>query len=158
MASGVDSIQGFSRTPRTTPKSKVPVDTILIVLMTGNIRILIATIRNLGKCPCPRCLIPLNRVHNLGMPRDMMQRDTMACVDNLQCRNAVDAARRIIYDKNFQVNSTGVENILRDMSLVPAAVSCAYFLATIILTNHRMHFPTGSFLLVSTSSQCCSRM
>lgn len=125
MASGVDSIQGFSRTPRITPKSKAPVD-IILVLIPGNIRILIAAIRNLGKCPCPQCLIPLNRVHNLGMPRDMMQRETLARVDNLQRRNVVDAARRVIYDKNFQVNSTGVENILQATSLVPTAVCCAY--------------------------------
>lgn len=85
-------------------------------------RILIASIRNLGKCPCPRCLIPLSHVHNLGMARDRAQRVTMARVDDSQRRNLVSAARKFIYEKNLQVNSSAVENLLRGMSLVPTAV------------------------------------
>jgi hypothetical protein len=60
----------------------------------------------------------------MGMARDMKQRVTMARVDNTQRRNVVDAARRVIYEKNFQVNSAGVENMLQDTSQVPTAVSC----------------------------------
>jgi hypothetical protein len=86
------------------------------------IRILIATIRNLGCCPCPRCLIPIYQVQNLGMARDMRQRETMAREDNIRRRNLVDAARRVIYEKNFRVYSAGVENMLRDTSLVPTVV------------------------------------
>jgi len=85
-------------------------------------RILIASIRNLGNCPCPRCLIPLSRVHNLGMPRDMMQRVTMARVDDSQRRSKICAARRIIYELNLQVNSAAVENLLQAVSLVPTVV------------------------------------
>jgi hypothetical protein len=85
-------------------------------------RILIASIRNLGNCPCPRCLIPLNRVHNLGMARDITQRATMTRVDDSQRRSIVFAARRIIYELNLQVNSTAVENLLREISLVPTVV------------------------------------
>lgn len=130
-------------------------------LITSNARILIASIRNLGKCPCPRCLIPLNRVRNLGMARDMTQRDTMARVDDVQRRSRIEAARRLIYEKNFTVNSAAVEKILRDMSLVPTAVRCLLLLFTLttMLTigNDRMHFPTGYFLLVSIFTRCCSR-
>jgi hypothetical protein len=82
-----------------------------VLPLTSSIRILIATIRNLGMCPCPRCLIPLNRVHNMGMARDMLQRETMARVDDLRRRNAVNAARRVIYEKNFLVNGAPVEKI-----------------------------------------------
>jgi hypothetical protein len=60
----------------------------------------------------------------MGMARDMIQRETMARVDNDQRRYSVNAARRVIYEKNFLVNSSGVENILRETSLVPTAVSC----------------------------------
>lgn len=91
--------------------------------MTCNARILIAGIRNLGKCPCPRCLIPLSDVYRLGMARDMTQRQTMARVDNVQRRSRVYAARKVIYEKNLQVNSAVVENMLQDMSLVPTAVN-----------------------------------
>jgi hypothetical protein len=41
-------------------------------------RILLASIRNLGCCPCLRCLIPLDRVPNMGMRRDMAQRMSLA--------------------------------------------------------------------------------
>jgi hypothetical protein len=94
--------------------------------MTHKTRILIAGIRNLGKCPCPRCLIPLSRVHNLGMARDMAQRETMARVDDIHRRSSVNTARQLIYEKNYRVNSAAVENILRDKSLVPTAVREVY--------------------------------
>ena len=87
------------------------------------LRILLASIRNLGRCPCPRCLIPLDLVHNLGMPRDMMQRVSKARVDGIEHQNKVAAARRFIYERNMQVNSTAVEALLRDWSGVPTTVS-----------------------------------
>jgi len=59
----------------------------------------------------------------MGMARDMIQRETMARVDDIHRRTSVNAAQRVIYEKNFQVNSTGVENMLQDMSLVPTAAS-----------------------------------
>ena len=90
-------------------------------------RILIASIRNRGRCPCPRCLIPLNRVHNIGMARDMAQRVTMPRVDDSQRRTRVSAAREIIYDKNMQVNCAAVEQLLQDMSWVPTAVCVVFF-------------------------------
>ena len=86
------------------------------------LRILIAGIRNLGTCPCPCCLIPLNRVHNLGMARDMGQRRTLACVDNVNRRGKIIAARRVIFEKKTQINSTAVNSILQNESLVPNVV------------------------------------
>jgi hypothetical protein len=123
MASIVDSIQGFLPTQQITRRSKNVFYVIAFVLIASNIRILIASIRNLGNCLCPHCLIPLSHVHNMGMARDMMQRETMARVDDIHRRSSVNAAQRVIYEKNFQVNSTGVENMLQDMSLVPTAAS-----------------------------------
>lgn len=99
-------------------------DTAASLMMLG--RILIASIRNLGKCPCPRCLIPLNQIHNLGKPRDMARRLTASRVDNLMRRSKVSSARRLIYEKNMQINCSAVENLLRDTSLVPTSVSSEY--------------------------------
>ena len=90
--------------------------------LCDTLRILIASIRNLGTCPCPRCLIPLNRVHNLGMTRDMSQRRTLARVDDDNRRCKVIAARRAIYGKTFQINSAAVNAILQNESLVPNVV------------------------------------
>lgn len=86
-------------------------------------RIILASIRNKGQCPCPRCLIPLVRVHNLGKTRDMQQRKSLARVDDEGRRRKVESAREIIYTKNYAVDSEPVENHLKDQSLVPTVVS-----------------------------------
>jgi hypothetical protein len=124
-------------------------------------RILIASIRNLGLCPCPRCLIPLDRVHNLGMIRDMSQRKTLARVDDNYRRNKIAAARRIIYEKNYQVNSTAVENLLREESWVPNVVCSQKCFFVILLAHHRqcrMLSQTDCLLWDSIFSRCCSQM
>jgi hypothetical protein len=56
------------------------------------------------------------------MPRDRMQRVTMARVDNSQRTSRVSSAREIIYEKNLQVNCAAVEGLLREESWVPTAV------------------------------------
>ena len=92
----------------------------LTLVMT---RVKIATIRNLGSSPCPRCLIKLNTVHNLGRPQDRLRRVTSARKDNLIRRAAVNTARSLIYDSGFVVDGDRVENILSNQSLVPTEVN-----------------------------------
>jgi hypothetical protein len=89
-------------------------------------RIIIASIRNLGRCPCPRCLVPLDRAANMGMQRDMTQRKILARVDDVNRRNRVKVAREHIYEKNSGINSKGVENLLQETSLVPTAVCISF--------------------------------
>jgi hypothetical protein len=91
-------------------------------------RIVLAGIRNLGHCPCPRCLIPLTDVHNLGQKRDRARRVTLARVDDLSRRAKVSSAREIIYQKNLRIDSAGVERLLREQSLVPATVCLRSFI------------------------------
>lgn len=86
-------------------------------------RALIASIRGKGRCPCPRCIIPLSRVQNLGKLQDMKQRVTLARIDNDVRRYDINRARELIYKNNYAVNSTHVKNILNEQSLVPTAVS-----------------------------------
>jgi hypothetical protein len=86
-------------------------------------RILLASIRNRGKCPCPRCLIPKSRVEKMGMKRDMEERTSLARFDNNHRKWMVATARSIIYEKNYAVNREAVENILKEQSLVPTSVS-----------------------------------
>lgn len=85
-------------------------------------RILLAGIRNMGQCPCPRCRTPLDRVHQLGMPRDMTIRANSIRVDDVQRKSLVMSARRVIYQTGLIVNSAAVENLLKDLSLVPNKV------------------------------------
>jgi hypothetical protein len=62
-------------------------------------------------------------MQNMGMKRDMKQRETLARVDNESRRQKVAAAREIIYNKNYAVNTDHVEALLRPQSLVPTTVS-----------------------------------
>jgi hypothetical protein len=91
---------------------------IIASLITG--RIILASIRNRGYCPCPRCLIPLSRFQNMGMKQDMKERKTLARVDDEAWRRKIDIAQDIIYKMNYAVDSEAVEKILKDESLVPA--------------------------------------
>ena len=117
-------------------------------------RILLASIRNLGACPCPRCLIPLSRVHNLGMARDIAQRTTLARIDdNSRCGKVV-AARRLIYEKQYQVNSAAVEVLLKDQSLVPTTVGAHAIYKTPTHSNTRTHFRNDYRRLVSMFLTC----
>jgi hypothetical protein len=84
-------------------------------------RVLVATVRNLGGCPCPRCLIPKERIQNMGMPRDRTQRVTLGRDDERRGM-MVNKARSLIYEENYAVGSARVEQILKSQSWVPTSV------------------------------------
>src|SRR5258705_12550567 len=85
-------------------------------------RIVLASIRDIGLCPCPRCLIPLARLQNMGMVQDMKQHSSLAQVDDEVRRDKVVTAQDIIYKKNYAVDSAPVERLLKEQSLVPNSV------------------------------------
>lgn len=93
-----------------------------------------ATIKNQGGCPCPRCLVTLSDTSNMGTKRDMnfRQSKNQIRVDNLQYRAHVTSARKIIYENNYVVNSVAIDKILKPTSLVPTRVR----------TNGKRHFKT----------------
>ena len=68
----------------------------------------------------------------MGMPRDSNQRLTLARVDGIRRQGAVTAARCIIYDMHYPVNSAAVEALLKGESLTPNIV-WFIFLYTIII-------------------------
>ncbi|KAJ3574501.1 hypothetical protein NP233_g1725 [Leucocoprinus birnbaumii] len=79
---------------------------------------LLATIRVLGGCPCPRCKIKKDQIGGLGTDADAaIHEDTRS--DNKACRKLVDKARKIIFNKAKGVASSFVENLLKPLSLVP---------------------------------------
>lgn len=86
-------------------------------------RVLLASIKNLGKYPCPRCLMPMTSVPGMGKPQDMLDRITFARQDNEEKRSRVDKARQLILRKNISVDSAAVESHLAVGSLVPVNVS-----------------------------------
>ena len=141
-----DFILVFSLIPRTIQKS---LSSVLIArsMLIRFARILLASIRNLGQCPCPRCLVQLSSVDKLGMRSDMRQRTVNARQDDIRRQSRVISARRLIYEKNHQVTSSAVEGLLKSESLVPTSVgvdSLALFRFNIETPLHRTRFRKGS--------------
>lgn len=128
MVSGVVFTLVYSHILQTTRRSKCKPPELRFCKTHTRHRILLASIRNLGRCPCPRCLMPLDRVPNMGMHRDMTQRMSLARVDDTKRRSRIKAAREAIYVKNYTIDSMAVENLLREDSLVPTAVCDSIFL------------------------------
>lgn len=126
------------------------------------LRILIASIRNLGICPCPRCCIPKKLVYQMGMARDKTQRVTLARVDDIRRQGLVTAARRIIYDEHYTVNSAAVEALLKDQSLTPNIVRFMIIhtinTTLIIYELYRMRFLNAWAQWALTSSRHCCPM
>ena len=64
----------------------------------------------------------------MGMTRDMTQQRTLVHVDDVTQCNCVKAACKMIYKKNYAVNSKPVERLLEEHSLVSAMVYSFSFL------------------------------
>lgn len=86
-------------------------------------RVLLATVRDLGACPCPRCLTPKAQVPEMGTKTDSARRERLVRLDNTSRRADVALARSFIYEKGRNVDSTAVENMLKAESYVPTTVS-----------------------------------
>jgi hypothetical protein len=84
-------------------------------------RVLLATIRYLGQCPCPRCEIKKPDISSLGTNIDRQRRDHER-VDTQSRKNRINAARRAIFRQGTSVASTRVEDILKERSEVPVEV------------------------------------
>lgn len=81
------------------------------------------SIRNMGGFPCPRCLVPMDRMDLIGTRRDEKQRLTLERVDTASYRAKITGARQLIYENNLAVDSAAVERLLKPESLVPTDVS-----------------------------------
>ena len=85
-------------------------------------RVLIANIRNLGGCPCPRCTIPKVRFQDVATDNDMSQRTVLAWHDTAERREKIISARQLIYKEQYVIDNTQVEALLKPESLVPTEV------------------------------------
>ena len=123
MALKEDSTSGFSRTVLIIKRS-------MCCYYDGNsqitflgCRVLIAGIRSLGKHPCPRCLVPLDSVHDLGTEQDMRWRIEHARHDDSDYRETLATARSNLYDKRYALDGEYVKGLLGGLSLAAAEVS-----------------------------------
>ncbi|KAJ3710934.1 hypothetical protein C8R42DRAFT_648374, partial [Lentinula raphanica] len=79
-------------------------------------KVLLATIRDLGNCPCPRCLCPKGSLDQMGTRRDLALRKNTARTFLI---NRVKKARDYIYRKGYGIRSARVEELLKPTSSVP---------------------------------------
>lgn len=86
-------------------------------------RVLVATIRDLGQCPCPCCCIPKAKLIAFATLTDMEDRQRLARHNTAERQAKVLQARSLIYDQGYAVNSAKVDELLKNESLVPTIVS-----------------------------------
>lgn len=107
-----------------------------------------ACIKNMGNCPCPRCLIEKKYVYLMGSKADMNHRGTQKRVYDHALEWSINRARERIFKEGKLVAGTFVEALMNPKSLIPTRVS--YVCIYLILTNSevRVHLQNGlkSFL------------
>ncbi|RDB16223.1 hypothetical protein Hypma_003115 [Hypsizygus marmoreus] len=79
-------------------------------------KVLLATIRDKGLCPCPRCLVRKSQVDRMGYVTDMKTRVDQA---RKYLWNKVKRAREYIYSNAFPINGVAVNDLLKPTSSVP---------------------------------------
>jgi len=98
----------------------------------------------------------MDRVPNMGMPRDISQRVSLMRVDNVKQRIRIKAAREAIYEHNHGVGGVAVEKLLKEHSLVPAAVGGVFLIMHLVLMfySFRMHSLTSYHYSTSICLRC----
>jgi hypothetical protein len=96
---------------------------VLMVLTTLLPRVLIASIKSLAMCLCPRCLIRKQQVGDLGTKNDRKRRKKDRA-DDEHHRKKVARAREGIFEKGYKVTGAKVERMLGEESIAPIKVSC----------------------------------
>jgi hypothetical protein len=86
-------------------------------------RVLMLAIRHLGDCPCPRCKIPMERLHLIGTESDRNDQVALRRHDNDSFKEAISSRQRKIYKENYKVTSAWIERKLKSESLVPTKVN-----------------------------------
>ncbi|KAL1712278.1 hypothetical protein EV715DRAFT_213948 [Schizophyllum commune] len=79
-------------------------------------KVLLATIRDGGLCPCPRCFVAKTKLDRMGLVRDMKARLQSARTYLL---DRVQWARKAIYKPAHLIGGTVVDSSLKDYSAVP---------------------------------------
>ncbi|KAL1658266.1 hypothetical protein GGF50DRAFT_131811 [Schizophyllum commune] len=79
-------------------------------------KVLLATIRDGGLCPCPRCFVAKTKLDRMGLVRDMKARLQSARTYLL---DRVQWARKAIYKLAHLIGGTVVDSSLKDYSAVP---------------------------------------
>ena len=92
------------------------------VTNTSCSRVLLASIRNLGACPCPRCEVKKVQIEQLGTIPDNQRRSNHMRSNTTSLRNRIALCREAIYGRGKNIKSSIVEDFLSPLSYVPTSV------------------------------------
>ncbi|KAH9954823.1 hypothetical protein BGW80DRAFT_390490, partial [Lactifluus volemus] len=82
-------------------------------------KVLLATIKSMGQCPCPHCLVEKDQIAFMGTKLDMKRRRDKARQDSEARQQHVDRARKRIYEFGDRVNAKRFEDLFGPTSAVP---------------------------------------
>jgi hypothetical protein len=80
---------------------------------------LMACLKYLARCPCPRCLILKSRIPLIGTKTDTKRWIQLAHVDSEDRRRKIELVRRMIFEGWVNITSKRIKDLLRPVSLVP---------------------------------------
>ncbi|KAJ7315108.1 hypothetical protein DFH08DRAFT_926901 [Mycena albidolilacea] len=81
-------------------------------------KVLLATIKYFGGCPCPRCFVEKDQIADMGTKADMRRRQKIR-EDTSSWRDTIGLVHRWIFDKGALVASAAVNRLLKPQSWVP---------------------------------------
>jgi hypothetical protein len=109
-----------------------------------NTRVLLATIRDKGLHPCPRCLVPKSKIDQTGTKRDTQFREKNG---RKYLLDFVHLAWDAIYRRAAKIGGAVVNRLLKPTSSVPTIVSFLYVAVqqsdNSFGCNFRMHLSIG---------------
>ena len=111
-------------------------------------------LKYLSTCPCPRCLLHKSKISRIGSKSDTRDRLKLVRVDSDSRRDAVDSARRLLFEKGVNITSTRIKDILDGESLTPTRVCFKFMLTFFSLISCRMPFPNGYSVITSIFIRC----
>lgn len=88
---------------------------------------MIACIRDLGLCGCPRCRTPTSLFGEMGYIRDLARRVKLLRVWSTPLHAMINTARGFIYQLGLGTVSTAVQTLLKPESWTPTVVCLTLF-------------------------------
>ncbi|THU98315.1 hypothetical protein K435DRAFT_661181, partial [Dendrothele bispora CBS 962.96] len=105
-------------------------------------KVLLATIRSLGHCPCPHCLVEKHQIRQLGMHWDRSRWVNKPRIDTQHCQNIIanslGANLKWIFDHGYRIASQAIEAFLQPLS---------YTLTVNTFSDRFYKFGTNFFLM-----------
>jgi hypothetical protein len=112
--------------------------------------VLLAGIKALARCPCPRCLMEKDKIWYLGTFADALRRGHKRYMTST-LRDAIISARKRIFELGRAVGSAVLHVLFNTKSFVPLQVCEPSSMLAALTHTHRTRFQHASVLLMLDS-------